>query len=327
MFNAAKRVIKKRGAPGSEDASKSPLKRARTRQLQEMLSPAESEAALALPISSLSEEELSRIVLLTNRAPLVLAFAFCVLKYTMPEQPISSRLSLAQAVVSANSRTKAISLGLESGKSAEEVGWGEGQPVIKVLGREVRVLKRWGYNPNETENSMASRPTDQAADSASLAAKHAKETDELTDQASECLDNPPLWGLDLEALRKSDRRGSANELRARTALPIFTAESARAYLLKSFTRAKGDDSDEASKNKRTKVSNDIPEKEHCLSHLLQAIDILCQSWAAHLDAEELDRRAWAWYLKVRPEVQSGVGGWGEKGFVKLSDILALRRDS
>jgi hypothetical protein len=39
----------------------------------------------------------------------------------------------------------------------------------------------------------------------------------------------------------------------------------------------------------------------------------------------LDKRAWAWYLRVRPDVQSGAQGWGEKGQVKLSDILALRR--
>src|SRR3569833_1699031 len=63
----------------------------------------------------------------------------------MPEQPLSSRLSLAQAVVSANSRSKAVSIGLEKGASADDEGWGEGQPRVRVMGREIAVLKRGGY--------------------------------------------------------------------------------------------------------------------------------------------------------------------------------------
>lgn len=71
------------------------------------VSPAEAEADLALPPAVTDDEaRLSRTTLLTNRAPLVLAFAVELLRYTMPEQPPSSRLSLAQAVVSANSRSK-----------------------------------------------------------------------------------------------------------------------------------------------------------------------------------------------------------------------------
>lgn len=74
----------------------------------------------------------------------------------MPEQPVSSRLSLAQALVSINSRSKAVSLGIENGQSAEQEGWGEGQPVVKVLGREIRVLKRWDYNPREGQPAASS---------------------------------------------------------------------------------------------------------------------------------------------------------------------------
>lgn len=71
------------------------------------VSPARAEAALALPTAATADETcLRRTSLLTNRAPLVLAFAVELLRYTMPEQPPSSRLSLAQAVVSANSRSK-----------------------------------------------------------------------------------------------------------------------------------------------------------------------------------------------------------------------------
>lgn len=93
----------------------------------------------------MNEDKIRQTVVEMNRAPLVLAFAVELLRYTMPEQPPSSRLSLAQAVVSANSRSKAVSLGIQKGPSADEEGWGEGQPRVKVMGREVAVLKRGGY--------------------------------------------------------------------------------------------------------------------------------------------------------------------------------------
>ena len=63
----------------------------------------------------------------------------------MLSQPLSSRLNLAQAVASVNSKTKAISLGMEKETSAEEEGWGQGQPKVKIMGREVKIMKRWGY--------------------------------------------------------------------------------------------------------------------------------------------------------------------------------------
>lgn len=108
------------------------------------MTPAELEASLSLPFD-IDEDRIAETALQTNRAPLVLAFAVELLRHTMPEQPPSSRLSLAQAVVSANSRSKAVSLGLDKGPSADEEGWGEGQPRIKVMGREIAVLKRGGY--------------------------------------------------------------------------------------------------------------------------------------------------------------------------------------
>lgn len=108
------------------------------------MTPQELEASLSLPLDT-DEDRISETAIQTNRAPLVLAFAVELLRHTMPEQPPSSRLSLAQAVVSANSRSKAVSLGLDKGPSADEEGWGEGQPRIKVMGREIAVLKRGGY--------------------------------------------------------------------------------------------------------------------------------------------------------------------------------------
>jgi hypothetical protein len=86
---------------------------------------------------------LSNTTIRTNRAPLVLAFALTALSFSPhPIQPLDSRLSLAQGVVALNSRTKANSIGIESGKTAEQEGWGEGFGRINVLGRDVPTVRR-----------------------------------------------------------------------------------------------------------------------------------------------------------------------------------------
>src|SRR3569833_2736313 len=81
----------------------------------------------------------------------------------MPEQPHTSRLSLAQAEVSADSRSKAVSIGLEKGASADDEGWGEGQPRVKVMGREIAVLKRGGYEW-KGEEEVGGTEADKAAE-------------------------------------------------------------------------------------------------------------------------------------------------------------------
>lgn len=255
------------------------------------------------------------MIIVTNRAPLVLAFAVCVLKYTMPEQPISSRLSLAQALVSANSRSKAVSLGIEYGQSAEEEGWGEGQPVVKVLGREIRVLKRWDYNPREGQPTILPTP-EESNPNKDLAEDFLGKSN--IDDADRM---PPLWGVDLEAARSSQ---SITEPKKKTGdLPIYTAQSARSYLLRSISNLQKSPAPSKPKSNTAKGQDN----EESVACLLSVIDSICRSWATNLKKEELDRRAWVWYLKVRPDVQSGVQGWGQKGQVKLSDILALRNDS
>lgn len=315
MLNAAKRVSKKRVAP-TDSAGASPSKKKKEARTPNDLTPFEIESSLAMPISSLSDSDLHEVTLVSNRAPLVLAFALGVLKHTMPEQPISSRLSLAQAVVSANSRSKAVNIGLESGQSAEQEGWGEGHPVINVLGRPIRVLKRWDYNPKEGKPTTLDQEQ-QAAD--------ADPVDDFLGKgdAGDNADRlPPLWGVDLEALRASHKRKDGVGSKNTSTLPIYTAESARAYLLRSISpRQSGQP---APKKPRSTIEK---EKEACVAHLLRAIDLVCRSWVSTLDKDELDRRAWAWYVRVRPDVQSGAQGWGEKGQVRLSDILALRRDT
>jgi hypothetical protein len=150
------------------------------------LTPQELEASLEIPVD-MNEDRIRATVLQTNRAPLVLAFAVELLRYTMPEQPLSSRLSLAQAVVSANSRSKAVSLGIEKGLSADDEGWGEGQPRVKVLGREVAVLKRSGYewkgDEEVGENDDGAKNEDVSNSAASSATVEPRQVDDVSESA------------------------------------------------------------------------------------------------------------------------------------------------
>ena len=307
VLSAAKRISKKRTA--SDVPPESPVKRKKTSNTGEPLDPADLEASLTLPESKADEPELADVILYTNRAPLVLAFAVTLLKYTMPSQPLSSRLSLAQAVVSMNSKAKAISLGIERSNSADNEGWGRGQPKTLIMGRDVSVIKRWGYEWKEKSEAETGKVDD------------SQETLKQEEQASE---EPALWGLDLEALRSSNSPlvSGAQGVNS-SGLPVYSAGSARAYLLKSFASAPPA-AEEASPKKKSAAALRV-EKDRNLALLLHALDLLYESWAHVLGRDELDRRAWAWYVAVRPEVQNGVAGWGGKGEVKLSRILDLRR--
>ncbi|ERS99058.1 hypothetical protein HMPREF1624_04253 [Sporothrix schenckii ATCC 58251] len=479
----------------------------------EPMTAAELERSLELPVFvPADEEEEARIastVLLTNRAPLVLAFAVELLRYTMPEQPVSSRLSLAQAVVSANSRSKATSLGLEwaKGPSADESGWGQGQPRVRILGREVAVLKRSGYTwkgdeeqeevvgidddkePEATQatgtdavvasepyqappqlapqvHSALSQPaagvwstsqtislkdstfvarattiTDPAQRAGllrSLMEAHPKlltashnawayrvrstssdyassvRQDSYDDGETGCgdlmlrilhelgavdtlvvltrwfggtflgpdrwrlmrncvtgvmaerlrrtgadvaLGGEAAWGLDLEAMREQQEAGGAGAgagtggrssshsaasrfkhgpntgLTPVVGMPIHRPEGARQYLMRSFVSSEdsgkvggvGPTSETTPTKKKKTVKAMDAEKEENLSLLLGALRMVYDSWADHITTAELDRRAWSWYVAVRPDVDAGPSGWGAKGTVKLKDILALRR--
>ena len=246
----------------------------------------------------------------------------------MPNQPLSSRLSLAQAVVSANSRSKAVSIGLEKGASAEEEGWGQGQPRAKIMGREITVLKRWGYDWREdaaaSEQREGVKQEDDERARGETSAVDASTQSTLKEETRE--DEPALWGLDLEAMRSSHGSvSSAHGQSTSSGLPIHTAQSARAYLIKSFASAEPPESANSPPKKKKTAVAIAAEKEDNLAMLLKALDLLYASWAHVLSTQELDRRAWAWYVHVRPEVQSGVAGWGGKGELKLAEILGLRR--
>ena len=438
---------KKRSADSSiSSASK------RTKSVYELGSepqtPQEIEKALELPQPSQDEEKIERTVIYTNRAPLVLAFAVLLLQFTMPEQPLSSRLSLAQAVVSVNSRSKAQSLGIEKGRSAEELGWGQGQPKVRVMGREISVLKRSGYDWKEeradsrseegngeaeaaadvkreeintslisgaiskgtindwaVSASVTSRqstfvaraititsPSQARSEIQKLLASNAELRDAshnitawrvagdhgliedsnddgeagggrhilgllqatnvvgvlllvtrwyggimlgvdrwriMTQVSRDALSQrlhvtgvigqEALWGLDLEAMESTDAPLTGGTA---SGMPIYKPEGARAYILKAFASPPGGEDEK--KKKRTGVSLG-KEKEVNLGLLFGALDMLFGSWVDHVSRDELDRKAWNWYVQVRPEVEGGVAGWGGKGNVKLADILSLRR--
>ncbi|TKA54247.1 hypothetical protein B0A55_12783, partial [Friedmanniomyces simplex] len=114
IIAAAKRVTKKRAA--GDDSAPSPKKRKKESLVSDdgPTSPADLEASVALPVSTADEEELANMTIFSNRAPLFLAFTVTLLKHTMPDQPLTSRLSLAQAFISTSSRSRAVNLGIQT---------------------------------------------------------------------------------------------------------------------------------------------------------------------------------------------------------------------
>ncbi|KAM0322330.1 hypothetical protein ACHAQA_009620, partial [Verticillium albo-atrum] len=151
----------------------------------EVRSPAEAEQSLALPVVT-DENRLTSTRFYTNRAPVLLAFTLELLRATMPEQPMSSRLSLAQAVVSINAKAKAIDLGLESSAAVGTEAWGDGQPKIKIMGREISVLKRGGYPLNDSAEVEFGGPSiDQGLPASEPGSKHVKTVDGNEDDCEE----------------------------------------------------------------------------------------------------------------------------------------------
>ncbi|KAH9811187.1 response to benomyl [Teratosphaeria destructans] len=323
IITSAKRVSKKRAA-GVDGAAPVPKKPRKQDPFATAATATDLESSLELPKSDVDEDVLAETVVVTNRAPLVLTFVVTLLKYTMPEQPLSSRLSLAQGYVSTTSRSRAVSLGIQEISKEEqeaEKALGEGQPNVKIMGHELKVLRRWGYEWKRSDEEDA-----QTTRKSALNEDTAEESDSALPKALSTPpdDNPALWALDLEALRKSNR---SNTIAAKAPadnnsnLPIYTPQSARAYLLKSFDNPASPDP----KAKKPSAASRVTQKEENLGKLLRALDMVYESWAPVLEPEELDQRTWGWYVKVRPSVENGVAGWGGKNEVKLGDVLALRR--
>lgn len=283
IHGAAKRAHgtagKKRKAGIDGEKPSSPSKKTRITGL-------EDEEANLLPQPSVDEDEISATVLVTNRAPLLLAFVVVLLQFTKPEQPLSSRLSMAQAVVSANAQSKATSIGLRPERVGQgPEGPGKGFRGLNVMGRDISVLRR------DTECYFEANSND------------------IHDSTE-----PALWGLDLEALAKSDGRSS---------FPIHTPQAARSYLLRAFSSSRPADADTHQANNRSKKDQqDV--NAHNLSLLLGSLELLFTSWQPKFSSNELNAKAWNWYVQVRPEVAHGIQGWGAKGEVGLKDVLQLR---
>lgn len=386
MHAAAKREVKKRKAGGDDAGTPVGKQARRAGERAEGIEEGggdEIEADLALPTleehfphlstssaSTPSEllTHLSRTTLHTNRAPLLLAFALTLLAYTMPEQPLSSRLSLAQAVVSEGARKRARELGIDpSGGEAEREGWGDGQPGVKVMGRIVKVMRRGviadasngprGVSGAGDQNSAA--VGDAAEGVVEVESRGEMQTEEKQEQVH------ALWALDLEALKKANILSSSSSSRSKgnatASLPIYPPQGARAYLMKSFASATaatvystpesivpeevdvdgGAESAEAVPPTRPKTAESIKSKSKAmkppkppslaqqkaanLALLLTALDVVFASWEKVLGPDELDRRAWGWYVSVRPSVEEGAAGWGGKGEVDLGRVTGLRR--
>lgn len=330
VLAAAKRNNKKRQA--SEEDGSPPIKRAKhsSSLIGVEQNPASLEESLKLPNINdykISDETLSTTRLWTNRAPLVLAFAVVLIKHTMPSQPLSSRLSLAQAVVSVNSKSKAVSLGLaEKGAAAEDEGWGMGQPSVKIMSREIKIMRRHGYDYKEADPLGPEASRKVKSEDVKQADADSQET--LKQEGGRSDDEPALWGLDLEALRSSKSPLVAGGQRLDGAgLPVHSAQNARSYLLRSFASPQGEVAVEITPptKKKPAAAAQRTEHERNLACLLRALDLLFASWAYVLSKDELDRRAWSWYVAVRPDVKDGVAGWGGKGEVSLEKIVGLRR--
>ncbi|KAI4214374.1 MAG: hypothetical protein LQ351_003127 [Letrouitia transgressa] len=344
ILAAAKRATKKRtSSSAAGETAPSPSKRRRNsyNSPEHTLSPSQFEASLTLPSldSPIADKELEEVTLYTNRAPLVVAFCVQLLKYTMPSQPLSARLSLAQAVMSTGAKSKAVHLGIQSGKTAEDEGWGEGQPVVRVMGRDVPVLRRWGYELNDThaesEVAEVTAKVEDVEHGNSVAANADTQTtatlasqDTVKPETAE--DPPPLWGLNLETLRSTHAPPPVSSSSATAAytssLPIHDPHSARSYLLKSFPSPSSPLANGTKKPpSKAAQSQQQEEKERNLALLLYALDLVFRSWIDVIGAREMDKRAWGWYVRVRPEVEAGQAGWGGKGEVRLGAVLALRR--
>ncbi|KAF7543161.1 hypothetical protein G7Z17_g10958 [Cylindrodendrum hubeiense] len=415
-----KRAAEDSSSPG--DGAKKPRLEATRRDLDySSMSGDNLEAALELPLTE-DEELIRKTAVETNRAPLVLAFAVELLRFTMPEQPPSSRLSLAQAVVSANSRSKAVSIGIE--KPGKEELLSEGQPKVKVLTRQIPVLKRGGYSwsgssqptsstsssssatvkasqpsphkwtasqklssrgsvfiahavsissptarANLVKSLMAEKPELETASHNAWAVRTTYGNSPLKQEASfddgesgcgdfmlkllreldisntlviltrwyggvmlgqdrwclmrECINDAlsaqrRTWSLSGEAVWALDTQDTQPSV-STVGMPIHRPEAARNYLLRSFGPAPG-----AEGGKKTATAANEERLEN-LGRVLGALRLLFASWAGVSSREELDRRAWGWYMTVRPDVDAGPAGWGAKGTLKLDRILGLRR--
>ncbi|KAK6346748.1 hypothetical protein TWF696_006859 [Orbilia brochopaga] len=291
------------------------------------------ESGLDLPPPSQDTDLISATTVTVNRAPLLLAFAVVSLSYTHPWLPPSSRFSLAQGLLDATAAAKAKYIGLTRDGEHNEHDIEEGYKRIRVLGKEIPVLRRWDVNLSNPETStqkqgpdddvsasmdpggpistdgsdnstpasatIAPAPAPAAAagggSSSATATVPATATATAT-AATAATDEPIYWALSPKLLAQPPAPTKLNP----SALPIHLPHAAHGYLTRAFPGAS-------------------------LPLLLGALHAVYASWSDSLAPAELDRRGWSWYSRVRPAVDDGPEGWGGRGVVKLKDVLSLRR--
>lgn len=135
----------------------------------------------------------------------------------------------------------------------------------------------------------------------------------LSQRRTSTLSGEAVWALDPQ----DDKPATST-----VGMAIHRPEGARNYLLRSFA-SEEDGSGAGKKAMTAAASND--DRQEKLGRVLGAIRLLYASWNGVLGREELDRRAWSWYVATRPDVEAGPSGWGAKGRLRLSKILELRR--
>ena len=238
-------------------------------------------------------------------------------------------------MVSANAKSKAKSIGIQPKKGYErgyEEDIGIGQPTMKIMGRDIPVLRRWGYDPTEGEVRKEGGEMKAGAEDESTQSTLKGGVDDdlkfpilpMSTGSKNDIQEPPLWGLNLSSPTRITL-GNANSANHSVDLPIHQPTAARSYLLKSFLQVLKEDLPRQSPRKKITAKAAAQKREEDAALLLHALDLLFQSWAGVLSKEELDRRAWGWYVAIRPEVKQGEAGWGQRGEVKLGEILGLRR--
>ncbi|KAL8997662.1 MAG: hypothetical protein Q9188_006273, partial [Gyalolechia gomerana] len=223
--------------------------------------------------------------------------------------------------MSTGARSKALYLGIQSGKAAEDEGWGEGQPKITVMGRELRVMRRWGYEwqdegektpqikneigepeqtPKPDNNNNTSPPSINLESQETIKADPSpppspKKPNTLhPPPASPPKDaEPPLWALNLETLRSTSNTSplfpssssSSSTNTPTTNLPIHDPTSARNYILKSFATAPSSSSipSSASSSAKTKKSSAAKDKEEKEHNLALLLHALDLLYASWID--------------------------------------------
>ncbi|KAF3904888.1 hypothetical protein ABW20_dc0107271 [Dactylellina cionopaga] len=310
-------------ASNAEESSISPSKRRRTNPSAPLIdssNPKTWEIGLDLPTPSRNIDLISVASVTTNRAPLLLAFAFVSLGYTHPWLPLSSRFSLAQGLLELIASSKAKNLGITREGEGKEEELGEGHRRMRVLGKEIPVLRRWdvavvdvtepetGFQKQGLEDKQEKHQTDDEKTTEDTSINPGESTKtggdksvlvsvgNMSTAAPTSYDEPIFWALSTKLLAQPPTASKLNP----SALPIQLPHAAHSYLVRAYSK-------------------------EMLPLLLGALHLLYESWASSLDPAELDRRGWGWYCQVRPTVEDGPEGWGGRGLVKLKDILGMRK--